>query len=56
MKCVQCLNEMVEYGSAGQVEVYDMKGNKIGVKSLEVNRCIEPECPNYNLLQGLIEK
>jgi hypothetical protein len=45
-ECVQCGEEMSEHGDTG--DALDGKTFKI----LHAYRCLKPECPNYNLLQG----
>lgn len=52
MNCVQCHQKMEDYGHAGDVQIFDSKGFLSGIDRIKIFRCQEPECPNFNLLQG----
>lgn len=46
---------MEEYGEAGVTQCADADGDIVGMDTIKIFRCTNPECSNYNLLQGNLE-
>ena len=53
--CWKCNSEMELYGNAGTQQIIN-GGDIVGVESIKVYRCINPDCIYYNLLQGEYEQ
>jgi len=51
-KCVQCQEEMELYGYFQGEHTSSFDGRIAGVITPVAFRCLKPECPNFNSLQG----